>query len=341
MSFINKNNTNKGVIIINYLGVDGGGTKTEFLIIDENGNIRGHSISKGCHYKQVGYDGFREIIEEGILNVCSKANITMAQINNSFIGIPGYGEIKNEREKLGLIISDMFQGFSYKCGNDAEAGLAGSLACKMGINIVAGTGTIGYGVDKNNKIARAGGWGYFCGDEGSAYWLGKKVIELFTKESDSRIDKSPIYYILKNNLGLTKDFDIIPLIIDDYKMDRGKIAGLAIYLHKAALEKDCNAIEVFIAAAAELAVLADSVIKQLDFDDNDKILLSYSGGVFKSGKFILDPLKEMIMKNHKNIKIIKPILKPVTGAALYAYILDKGTVNEDIVTQLVEHENQI
>lgn len=324
-----------------YLGVDGGGTKTEFLIIDENGNIYGHLISSGCHHQQVGFDGFREIIVDGISNVCNQANISKDQLNASFIGIPGYGEIKSYRERLDFIVSEIFQGCNYKYGNDAEVGLAGSLACRPGINIVAGTGSIGVGVDKNKKIARSGGWGHFCGDEGSAYWLGKKVIELFTKESDGRIDKSQLYNIVKNNLELKRDFDIISLIIDDYKMNRDKVAGLAVYLHQAAVEKDERAIEIFNSAASELAMLVDSIISQLHFDDSDRILISYSGGVFKSGNYILNPLRNIINREYKNAEIIEPILKPVTGAALCALLMDSGSADENVVERLAENERKL
>ena len=77
----------------------------------------------------------------------------------------------------------------------------GSLACRAGINLVAGTGAIGFGKDSFGKTARSAGWGYFCGDEGSAYWLGKQLISIFGKEADGRKAKTPLYDIVRHLPG--------------------------------------------------------------------------------------------------------------------------------------------
>ena len=60
----------------------------------------------------------------------------------------------------------------YRCGNDMVCAWAGSLGGEDGINIVAGTGSIGYG-ERAGASARAGGWGEVFGDEGSAYWIAR------------------------------------------------------------------------------------------------------------------------------------------------------------------------
>ena len=73
----------------------------------------------------------------------------------------------------------------------------GSLALKPGINIVAGTGSIAFGKSRENVSARSGGWSTFFGDEGSCYWLGRRTMELFTKQADGRVKEGELYHILK------------------------------------------------------------------------------------------------------------------------------------------------
>ncbi|MFR7490817.1 MAG: BadF/BadG/BcrA/BcrD ATPase family protein [[Ruminococcus] torques] len=63
---------------------------------------------------------------------------------------------------------------------------------------MAGTGSIAYGQNKFGTEARAGGWDDGFSDEGSCYWLGKKALELFSKESDGRVKKRKV----------TRDFPI-------------------------------------------------------------------------------------------------------------------------------------
>lgn len=324
-----------------YLGVDGGGTKTAFMLINGEGKILGHLIKESCHYKQVGIEGFSRILEDGINEVCKKVHIDINDIEFSFFGLPGYGEIIQDAKVMEIKVKNILKTDCLKCGNDVEAGWAGSLACKPGINIVAGTGAIGVGVNKYGKVARSSGWGHFCGDEGSAYWLGKKAIEIFGKESDGRLEKTPIYEIMRKELEIDRDFDLIELVLDKYCMDRGKIAELAKLIFLAAKAGDKYAITTFEEAAYELSLVIYSIIKQLNFNPEDELPISYSGGVFKSGKFILAPLEKYILKTHKNIKIVKPKLHPVTGAALYALKIRGKEFDEKVISKLIQEEKQL
>ena len=50
--------------------------------------------------------------------------------------------------------------------------------------VIAGTGSIAYGRDPNGRTARAGGWGFAVGDEGSAHWIGLQAVSAVLKASD-------------------------------------------------------------------------------------------------------------------------------------------------------------
>ena len=129
------------------------------------------------------------------------------------------------KRKIGSFLDSRFQ-----CGNDVEAGWAGSLACRPGINLVCGTGAIGYGKDPNGLGARSSGWGCFCGDEGSAFWLGKKAIELFAKQSDWRLERTVLYELMKTRLQLKRDFDLIPFVHNELKLERDQVAPTCLIL---------------------------------------------------------------------------------------------------------------
>jgi len=322
-----------------YLGVDGGGTKTSFVIINEEGKIVSHETKGTCHYVQVGFDKFQKLLMAGISDACKKAGIKISELSFSFFGLPGYGEINDDVPVLEKLVSNILQSNRFKCGNDVEAGWAGSLACQPGINLVGGTGAIGFGKDQDGNSARTSGWGYYCGDEGSAHWIGKKVISLFGKEADGRLEKTPIYDIVRNEFNITRDFDLITVVYDQLKMERDKIAKFALLLYKAAEQDDPKAIEIFRETAYEHSLTLKALIKKLKFADNQEILVSYSGGVFKSGEYVLKPLKEYILTN--NIKLIKPVLEPVTGASLYALEFDKKVISKEIVEKLKNEEEMI
>jgi len=323
-----------------YLGIDGGGTKTAFLLIDEEGKIWSYIVKEGINYIQIGLDKLKQVLAEGILNVLEEANIRENDISFSFLGIPCFGEFKENDLLLENIAKRLLKYRNFKCGNDVEASWAGSLAYQPGISIVAGTGAVGFGRDSQGNIARAGGWDYFFGDEGSGYWMGKKVLLLFAKESDGREERTPIYNIVRKKFNLQNDLDLMPIIYNELAPKRDEIAKLALLLDQAVEHGDKKAVEIFNQAAYELSLIVSAIINKLNFKANKNILVSYSGGIFKSGNYILKPMKSYIYHRHKNVKLVKPILRPVIGAALYAMLLDGKTINDSIIQNLKNQEKK-
>lgn len=322
---------------MNFLGIDGGGSTTEFILIDEKGNVLSHQIKETCHYKNTSFDTFKDVIKKGIEEICTLANINIKNIDYSYLGIPGYGEIASDMPILEEIIKEILNGTDFKIGNDSEVGWAGSLACEPGINIVAGTGAIGFGIDGNEKSARSSGWGHFIGDEGSAYWLAKKLLETFSKQSDGRLERTHLYDILREHFKLEDDFDLIDIMSTAEYVKRNELSKLAKITSIAAEKEDKYAVRIYRDAAYEYFLTINAVIEKLDFDGNEKITVSYSGGVFKAGKHILEPLREYLEGLNRDIKLISPLLSPIKGAALYASKLYFGEVKEEIVENLKEN----
>lgn len=323
-----------------YLGVDGGGTKTAFILIDDKGEITAYSVQGTCHYLQLGLDRFRKTLLTGINKICRQAGIDISDIAYSFFGLPAYGENKTDIPLLENIVAGLIGSNNFMCGNDVEAGWAGSLACRPGINIVGGTGAIGFGRDSEGNTGRASGWGYFCGDEGSAYWLGKRLLSLFGKQADGRKEKSRLYYIVKEEFDLKRDLDLINVVYEDLGKKRDQIASLAMLVYRAAREGDKQAIKLYKQAAREYGLIIRTLLQNLEFSPEKETFVSYSGGVFRAGGLILKPLKKQFKE--QNIKFVHPVLKPVTGAALYALKLDKPQLDlEPIIVKLQQEEKQL
>ncbi len=99
----------------------------------------------------------------------------------------------------------------YRCGNDMVCGWAGALAGEDGINVVCGTGSIAYG-EYRGRTARSGGWGELFGDEGSAYWIAREGLTLFSRMSDGRAPRGALYEILRRHFSLQDDLDLCAAI---------------------------------------------------------------------------------------------------------------------------------
>lgn len=313
-----------------YIGIDGGGTKTTFTLINEQGLKIGQYKTGTTHYAQIGFDGLKSVIKEGIEEILENSDISRNLIKGVFLGLPGYGEVKSVKHKIEEVVKSILGDIKYEIGNDVEVGLAGSLAGEDGINIVSGTGSIALGKDSTGSFARCGGWGDYIGDEGSAHWIGKKTLEIFSKEADNRLEKGDLYYNIREKLNLEDDFDIIDYVLNKIQKDRGKIAEFSSICHESALQGDKNAIKIFEEAAYELSLLVKMIVNELNFEK--EILVSYSGGVFNSKEMILKPLRKEL--SDFNVKLIEPILGPDEGACLLAYKLDGNMITESFIENL-------
>lgn len=300
-----------------FLGVDGGGTKTEFVLIDAAGHLRARQQTATSYYLQIGFDGLGKVLQEGVAAVLAEAKLAASDIRYAFFGLPAYGEDSLIQHRLDALPEAALNHRRYRCGNDMVCGWAGSLACEDGINIVAGTGSIGYG-ERQGASARCGGWGELFSDEGSAYWIAVQGLNAFSRMSDGRMPVGPLHRIFKTHFKVSADLDICGRVMSDGVPSRDKIASLSRLVATAAGDGDAAALAIFDRAAAELAGIVDAIRIRLGFDDADVVRLSYSGGVFRSGETILQPLRRHLADRSLQFVLAAPLLSPSIGAALYA-----------------------
>lgn len=315
-----------------YLGIDGGGTKTKFLLSKENGEIVCEVNKPTSHYLQVGFDGVTSILNEGIKDVCLNCGIKKEEIAFAFFGAPGYGDVKSDMSKIKEAALKAFDTINFSIGNDGENALAGGLCGEDGINIVAGTGSIGFGVNSSiNKIESCGGWHHAIGsDEGSGYWISNKVLHEFTRQSDGRDEKTSLYYKLKDRLEIEEDGDIISIVVDKWNLDRTKMASFCKFTADLYKENDPYAISFIKDAARELADIIKALYKKLEY--NGKVKVSYTGGVFNMGDIILNHLKDNLDQN--KIELVKPILAPDKGSIILALKNNNIKITQTIIDNL-------
>ncbi|WP_308654293.1 BadF/BadG/BcrA/BcrD ATPase family protein [uncultured Anaerococcus sp.] len=296
-----------------YLGVDGGGTKTAFLLDVDGKRFESKQIT--IHPKQVTKQQFFEIMKLGVGDVCRKAGIDPEEILYTFVAAPGYGQYPDTEAYIDEGIREAIGSDRFTVANDCVNGWAGSLNAKPGINLVLGTGQIGYGVDEEGKSMRSGGWGPLLGDEASGYYIGLKLLNHFTKMSDGRSDKTILYDIIREKLDLKDDMEIIDKA---EKMKRDEIASLSRIFTEALDKEDPYCKELLDEISKEAAAVIDSIIKGLNFKEEVKV--SYSGGVFNLGDRLIKKIEE---KSKNKIKIEKPYTDPSEGALILAKAYSK------------------
>jgi N-acetylglucosamine kinase-like BadF-type ATPase len=299
-----------------FLGVDGGGTKTEFVCIDGEGQVVTRAVTGTTYHLEVGLEEAERRLGEGVAAVCGALGITPAGFDFAFFGIPAFGEDSTMDPQLHAACDRLIGHDRLACGNDMICGWAGSLGCEDGINIVAGTGSIGYG-ERQGRAARVGGWGEVFGDEGSAHWIAIRGLALFSRMSDGRAPKGPLHDLLMQTLELGQDLELCERVMGRQAMSRGEIARLANLVSLAADQGDEGARFILAAAAGELLDLAVALRKRLGFPVDTPALISWSGGVLSQQRFVRDTFVDLL-NAAQGFVAIEPRYPPGHGAALYA-----------------------
>lgn len=299
-----------------FLGIDGGGTKTRFALMSGDALVADATLGTTYH-PEVGIDGVRSVLAGGIAEVLKKAGADPTQIVHTFVGLPGYGEDSSITPALDALPRPILGHDRYTVGNDMVCGWAGSLACEDGINIVAGTGSIGYG-QRRGASARAGGWSEHFSDEGSAYWIAMQGLNAYSRMSDGRMPKGPLHLLINETLNLRFDIDLCAVVSGENKRTRGELAQFSQLVSKAAAQGDAAAEDIFRRAAGELAQIADALRRKLGFEAGETVKLSYSGGAFSAGAILLKPFGDALRATGASFELREPVHAPHIGAALYA-----------------------
>jgi N-acetylglucosamine kinase len=294
------------------LGIDGGGTKTLAVCADLQGKVLGTGISSGSNYHTVGLGEAIAAIKRSSTQAMSIADVKRLDVRSACIGLAGAG---SETDRC--ILLPAFTGLSIAdkviLEHDAFIALAGATVCNSGVIVIAGTGTMAFGINSSGEQNRSSGWGNILGDEGSAYYIGHNALISACKAYDGRGAETALIDGIVRLLELNDFNDVVKKI---YGASPKDIAGIAPLVSQTAYAGDEVAIRIMKDAGIELALSAVSVIKRLG--DNERIQVTTSGSVFNAGEILMTPFIESVKSAVPHAEIICPKFKPVIGALLLA-----------------------
>ncbi len=313
-----------------FLGIDGGGSKTAFILIDETGHLLASHSEGPAYYLEIGWGAMQSMLAQGIEATVSKAGRHVADVDYAFLGLPAYGEDTALLPKLDAAASPTLQSDQYRCGNDAMCAWAGALACEDGINVLAGTGAMAYG-EYRGRTARAGGWGELFSDEGSAYWVAREGLTLFSRMSDGRAPRGPLYEMVRGHFRLASDLDLCAAIYGQSRIERSSLAALAPLIAEAANAGDTAAAAVFARAVDELVQLIHAVHGQLRVPEGEAVAVSFSGGMFLQKNLLRLPLRTKLAESGAKYRLVPPRFPPAAGAALYAAKLNGSALTAEAI----------
>lgn len=254
------------------VGVDAGGSKTVAVVADASGKIQRSARGAGANLHVHGELAVEKVLAALLEELCPEDRPDALCLGMAGVDRPG------EAATLRALLRRLGFRANALVVNDAVVALAAGTHDRTGVVVIAGTGSIAYGVDRGGRSARAGGLGPLLADEGSAGWIGHRALLAAVRAEEARGEatllKDALFSVL--TVGSLSD---LPAMAYGGGLTRERLGELAPTVIGVAQAGDPVAVRIVEEATSELASAAQSVVRRLDFGGEPYPLI-LSGGLF-------------------------------------------------------------
>jgi N-acetylglucosamine kinase-like BadF-type ATPase len=303
---------------LHVLGIDAGGTKTVCLLADGHGTVLAEARGGGANLQAAGELEVEKVLHEVMEEVVAPRRVRPAAICLGMAGV--------DREDDAAVVRAIMRRIGYQADitvtNDALVALVAGAGHDPGIVIISGTGSIAYGRNASGEAARAGGWGYVLGDEGSGYWIGRIALRAVVREADGRGKPTSLTPRILAHFNVRRPQDLVHEIY--YKGARpSAIANVARHVQRAFDEGDAVAADILRTGAKELVSSASSVATRLDMRDA-RFTFVLAGGMFHAIPWLARAVSEQLSEVAPHATVCLLDVEPAYGAVRIALAAAAG-----------------
>ena len=307
-----------------FLGVDGGGTKTHVVLMNDAREVVGEGNAGPSNPLRVGVETAVSNIVKATDQAMDQAEVLRVDIAAAVLGLAGVRRA-DIKQSIKSSFTDQVRIRKTTVITDAEIALFATTQGKPGIVVIAGTGSVCLGKNAKGKMAIAGGWGPLAGDEGGGVGIAQTALHAVAKASDGRgistvlSDRASEYFRASGPENLI-------VAIYSPQVDNTRIAGFARFVVEAAQEGDAVATTILEEAGSELGLAACAVIDQLGLR-RQKVPIGCVGSVFNAGNILTKPMIETVHTIAPKAFLTEPAMPPAHAAALMAVMNGMGSNN--------------
>lgn len=300
------------------LGLDAGGTKTVCLLADDSGQMIASARGAGANLQAAGELAVEKVLHQVMDEAIGGRAVVPAAICLGIAGVDrpdDHAVIRGIMQRIGrqarvLIVNDALVAL--------EAGAPGA----PGVVVISGTGSIAYGRNDQGEAARAGGWGYVLGDEGSGYWIGRAALRAVLRESDRRGPATALSRLLLSHFGVAQAQGLIHEVYHS-SLEPAAIGALAQCVQQAFSEGDSVAIGILRSAADELEGSALSVARRLGLVGRPFAFI-LAGGIFRAVPWLQQELGRRLPVSAPDSSVRLLDREPAEGAVALALAEARG-----------------
>lgn len=242
------------------LGIEGGGTKTEWALV-EAGSVAGSGSLPASNLKLTS--------DETLLGIFRVMPRDVSHVGAFIAGCA----TDEDRARLRRLVESVWPQAQVSVGSDRDSAVAVAFGDADGIAVIAGTGAAVTG-RKGAHIEKAGGWGQLLGDRGGGYHIAMQGLRLVLSHYDLSHKITPLAENILRTLALTRLQDLVEWAMQADKMS---VARLAPCIFEAAKFGEPEMLNVVQDGAGILADFTRAVAQRLEYLDAPVRLV---GGLF-------------------------------------------------------------
>ena len=305
-----------------YIGVDGGGTKTQYAMFDENKNMIATVKGPGSNHENMegGIPEAANLIFDGLNAVAKEAGIALSDVSFTLMGLAGIDHQYQHDDMCAELKAKGFENF--EIFNDGfivvKAGATGEAA--IGYNL--GTGTCCNAIDSDGKMLQLAGLDVFSGDKGNGHWIAAQTFRIIYDDIYLGKRKSAVTKMYMDEYGLKdKEEFLASVSVFETEDANNRIMRLIDFFFDASKLGDEAVMEVIEEIAQRGADFITSHLRQLNFrEDEVEVVLSGSVHTKLPNEVYLEALeKKVAAATDKKVKYIKLTQLPVVGCVNWIF----------------------
>jgi N-acetylmuramic acid 6-phosphate etherase len=301
------------------LGIDAGGSKTAACLArcDEAAEpaVLGRGTAGPANPQSVGWPDTLANLTAAVTAAFAVADIPRQSVASAVLAAAGSDRDEN-RQALSSWAGDQALAERFRVVHDAWPVLAAGTPGGHGIALISGTGSLAFGRAADGRTARAGGWGYLFGDEGSGYALAVAGLRAAAQAADGRAAPTGLLAAVLDHFHLDQPAALVSAVYP-LACDRQQIAELAATVLDTANAGDAAACRIVSEAAGQLAAMVAAVAARLDWP-GATIPLALAGGALIGGPLLRERLHDALQASGLAIGPVALVPEPVLGAVKLA-----------------------
>lgn len=298
-----------------FIAIDGGGTKTDAVLFNADGSVFAVEIGGPLNLNLLRDTQLKREFLKILNRFRRKLGGEIPTLNMVFAGLAGGYNLEARIRAENVLKSLLFANTKLVVSHDAVNSLWCGTDGKSGIAVIAGTGSIIFGMNSASEEIRLGGWGHLISDDGSGYDIGRLALKAIMDSYDGIGADTALTAIILNSVGILSPPGIIPLA---YREGKPFIASLSRCVLEAYQQKDKVAETILNNVCSKLTTMLNVGISRASktggWDVPYRVVLT--GGLWNSDVFT-SIFRRKIEDKCLDVKLIIPDLPPVYGAACY------------------------